>query len=342
MKITSVALVSVLVLGSAAAQQNIIYNDAVTSCAGGNAFPFGSEGIRYQSVMLGSSLTQPNVPVVINDLIIAGTLNSGGSLTSYEDIEIKMGLTTQDPTQPLATDWNTNNPNPTVVYRGPLAVNFEPNVWKGIGLPTPYVFMPTSAADNLCVEVIVWSAPKMTQNGTGPANFYYPAASSNVQRAFMYQWTANQTAAPRVGTAGCCMGFLLGNGNFVVHGQYGISSAFKKVEISGSSYPQPGVNLDINLTGGGPSRVSFLAFGLMYAPFDMTVIGAPRSNIWFTPVVQVATVSDPAGATSIPIMIPPTLTAGTVFAQWYQVDPGAYKNTLDLVTSDCATIIFGN
>ena len=343
MKIISTILVSVMAIGCLSAQQNIVYNDAATGCAGGNAFPFGSEGIRYQTVMSGAALTQVFIPVVIRDLFVGGQPNGGGNYVSYEDIEIKMGLTQQDPTLPLATDWNTNNPNPTVVYRGPLAINFEPGVWKGIGLPVPYVFQPMSATDNLCVEVIVWSAQKMTNGGTTGPNFYFPAASSNVQRAFRYQWTSNQVAnPPMVGTAGCCMGFLLGNGNFVTHGQYGISSTISKVEISGSTYPQPGKALDIYLTGGGPSRASFLAFGFTYAPFDMTVIGAPRSNIWFSPLLQIGTASDPQGNITIPVVIPATLTTGTIYAQWYQIDPGAYKNTLGLVTSDCATIIFGN
>jgi hypothetical protein len=346
MKILSTILVTAMTVASLSAQQqNIVYNDAQASCAGGNAFPFGSAGIRYQSVMLGSALTQPFVPVVIRDLFVGKQPNSGGMYVSYEDIEIKMGLTQQDPTLPLATDWNTNNPNPTTVYRGPLAIDFGISAdWAGIGLPTPYVFQPMSAADNLCVEVIVWSASKMTNGGTSASNFYFPAASSNVQRAFLYQWanTANNTSPPIVGTSGCCMGFLLGNGNFVTHGQYGISSTINKVEISSSTYPQPGQVLDINLTGSGPSRVSFLAFGFTYAPFDMTVIGAPRSNIWFNPVISVGAASDPSGNISIPITIPATLTAGTIYAQWYQIDPGAYANTLGLVTSNCATIIFGS
>lgn len=346
MKILSSVLVTAMTVATLSAQQQVIvYNDTQATCTAGNAFPFGSAGIRYQSVMLGSALTQPFVPVVIRDLFVGKQPTSGGMYVSYEDIEIKMGLTTQDPTVPLALDWNVNNPNPTTVYRGPLAIDFGITTdWAGIGLPTPYVFQPMSAADNLCVEVIVWSASKMTNGGTTGNNFYFPAASANVQRAFLYQWTdpANQTLPPRVGTSGCCMGFLLGNGNFVTHGQYGISSQIAKVEISSSTFPRPGQILDINLTGGGPSRASFLAFGFNYAPFDMAVIGAPRSNIWFNPLINVGAASDPNGRISIPVTIPATLTAGTIFAQWYQIDPGAYQNTLGLVTSNCATIIFGN
>jgi hypothetical protein len=346
MKILSSVLVTAMTIATLSAQQqNIVYNDTPATCAGGNAFPFGSEGIRYQSVMLGSALTQPFVPVVIRDLFVGKQPNGSGMYVSYEDIEIKMGLTQQDPTLPLAVDWNTNNPNPTTVYRGPLAIDFGVGLdWGGIGLPIPYVFQPMSATDNLCVEVIVWSASKMTAGGTTAANFYFPAASGNVQRAFRYQWAtpANQASPPLVGTSGCCMGFLLGNGNFVTHGQYGISSTISKVEISGSTYPQPGKALDIYLTGGGPSRASFLAFGFAYAPFDMGVMGAPRSNIWFNPVISVGSISDPSGSTTIPVVIPATLTAGTIYAQWYQIDPGAYQNTLGLVTSNCATIIFGN
>ncbi|MEE2886151.1 MAG: hypothetical protein VX951_01855 [Planctomycetota bacterium] len=335
MKASLTVLASLITLSSVFAQQNIVYNDP--NPAGGNAFPFGSEGIRYQSVMEGAKLTQALVPVVVRDLFVYG--RSNGLLCSYEDIEIRMGVTSAPHNAMLATDWATNNPNPTTVYRGPLAINFQANVWSGIGLPVPYTFIPTAATDNLCLEVIVHSAKKMV-TGTS-SNFYFAGASSTVFRAFRYKWTAGGNPPPMTGAAGQCVGFLLNNGNFAVHGQYGISSAATKVEISGSTYPQPGKLLTINLTGGGPYRTSFLAFGFTYAPFDMTVMGAPRSNIWFNPLISVATVSDANGAAAIPLVIPTTLTTGTVFAQWYQVDPGAYQNTLGLVTSDCATIIFG-
>lgn len=33
---------------------------------------------------------------------------------------------------------------------------------------------------------------------------------------------------------------------------------------------------------------------------------------------------------------------GYLYAQWYQIDPGAYQSTSGLVSSTCATIIFGN
>ena len=34
--------------------------------------------------------------------------------------------------------------------------------------------------------------------------------------------------------------------------------------------------------------------------------------------------------------------SGTLYAQWYQIDPGAYANKLGLTTSNCGTLILGN
>jgi hypothetical protein len=31
-----------------------------------------------------------------------------------------------------------------------------------------------------------------------------------------------------------------------------------------------------------------------------------------------------------------------MYAQWYQIDPGAYGNSLGLTSSECGTFIFGN
>lgn len=333
---SKVCVAVLLVTGFCTAQQNIVYNNPTPM--GGHFENLGSEGSRTQTVMSGASLTQPGVPVVIRDLFVAGRY--ADKICYYDDIEIRMGLTKRDPAQALDTDWSVNNPNPAVVHRGPLTINFQADVWKGMGLSRPYVFLPGSSTDNLCVEIIIHSAKKMT-NPPG-TRFYAASASSQIRRAYRENWGSDPSQSAVLDVYGPSLGFLLGDGNFVSHGQYGISTAYKKVEISADTYPQAGKTMTLKLTGGGFTRPTFLAVGAQYAPFDMTVIGAPRSYIWFAPLISVGMVSDAKGEVSLPARIPSTLTSGTLYVQWYQIDPGAYANTLGLVSSTCGTIIFGN
>ena len=335
MKLTFLALGTLALSGVAFSQQNIVYN--VRTPMGGHFENLGSEGSRTQTVMSGAALTSPGNPVVIRDLFVAGRILD--KICYYDDIEVRMGITQQDPAKDLDVDWSVNNPNPTVVHRGPLTINFQADVWKGMGLSKPYVFLPTSASDNLCVEFIIHDAKKMVSRRW--TRFYAASASSQIRRAFREDWVTNPSQSAVVGVFGPTLGFLLGNGNFVSHGQYGISTAYKKVEISADTYPQPGKQLTLKLTGGGFNRPTFLAVGVQYDPFHMDVIGAPRSYIWFPPLLSVAMTSDAKGEALLPSLVPATLTNGTVYVQWYQLDPGAYANTLGLVASTCGTIIFG-
>lgn len=335
MKLLHLGLSVFTVLGSLVAQQNIVYN--VRTPMGGHFENLGSEWSRTQTVMSGAALTQPGVPVVIRDLFVAGRYQD--KICYYDDIEIRMGVTPRDPAKDLDPDWSVNNPNPTVVHRGPLTIDFQADVWKGMGLSNSYVFIPATSADNLCVEIIIHSASKMVSRpGT---RFYAASASSQIRRAYREDWVNDPSQSAVVGVYGPSLGFLLGNGNFVSHGSYGISTAYKKVEISADTYPQPGKRMTLKLTGGGYTRPTFFALGVKYEPFDMAVIGAPRSYIWFAPLISVAMVSDSKGEALLQGHIPASLTNGTVYAQWYQLDPGAYANTLGLVASTCGTIIFG-
>ena len=179
----------ILAGGTGAQTQNIAWFQDNVPTGSGNAFPWGSEGIRYQCIVPQSILGGLK-PVVVNDILVAG--RSADIDIVYGDIEIRMGVTT---TSVPAASWTTNNPKPTTVYRGKLRVKFEVGKWNGIGMPASYTFIPTSLQDNLCIEVIIWKVDDKGNSVVAP-NFYFPLSSANNPRAYLYQWTGKQTQGP--------------------------------------------------------------------------------------------------------------------------------------------------
>ncbi len=333
-RLKTLVTVLALTLGALTAQtQNIVYADGDSSPTSGsrNAFPWGSVGIRYQAIFPHSLFGTKTLNItMIRDILVAGSNTNLEAV--YEDIEIKMGITQlSSPT----TNWTTNNPKPATVYRGPLRIRFTglpASVWGGIGLPNPYLYLPTSNTDNLCVEVIVWKASQHS------GNFYFPRAGS-LARAYRYQWTTNQSLTPSVGTgSGCRMAFVLDNGNIAFAGQGCQSSANTTLTISTNpSWPQPGKALAINLSGAVKTSPAFLVIGTKLISFPFP--GTPSCYIWNDILVPVPTATDSGGMASFKANIPNTATSGTILTHWYVIDPQA--NTAKITTSDFATIILG-
>ena len=351
MKLLTTASLAFFVASNVASQatQNIVYNttlkkDASDACT----WPFaGIQESRCQMIIPQSVLTSPAVPVVINDIFCQTHLVDLNQVN--QDIEIRMGVTTV-PYGQLSKTWATNNPNPTVVYRGPLNYNLRMNQWRPIGLPKSYFFFPKTAAENLCLEVIIHKTtndPYGALGGCGSAYIHAENAGTTPTTLHQTNWecnwvTSQSTDAAWQRNAAPSLGFLLGNGNFVVSGLGGITSPpLKRLEISANTWPQPTKPMTISLSG-APNRASIIAFGFAFNPFDMATIGAPRSTIWFNPLIQVGMATNSSGIADLPFVVPAGLTTGTLFAQWYQIDPGAYANQLGLTTSNCATLIFGN
>jgi hypothetical protein len=191
---------------------NTVYTDGPSPVTTNrNAFPWGSEGIRYQQIVPGSLLGTS--AAWINDIYVTGDSSRGVNTITYGDIEIRMGLTTQ--VNPAA-NWATNNPNPVTVYRGPLIVKFDPTIWRPIGLPSSYQWNPSSAADNLCIEIIIRKVDDKGSNGSTAANFYFPQVSTTQGRAYLYQWSTNPTGTPRSQSGSASrLGLVLDDGNFV-------------------------------------------------------------------------------------------------------------------------------
>jgi hypothetical protein len=314
-------LAPVCLTGALLAQtQNVVWHPNNSPTGGGNAFPWGSLGIRYQTIV--SAAAMGNKPSLIQDVFVAGYPNSTDLEIVYEDIEIRMGMTAQaTPT----TDWNTNNPNPRVVYRGPLRVRFVVGQWRGIGLPNTFLYLPTATAPNLCFEVIVW------KTSTGVGNFYFPANDASTQRAFLYQWTTTQ-GAPNVGGGANKMGLLLYNGNFVVVGTGCTSSTNTTLEAGASTWPQPNQPVDITLTGAKPVSVaalmlgtSFTQYGALALPFDLGPLGAAGCKVWNDILVVGAAVVDPTGKAKLTLPIPSAPGTGRLYMHWFNHDPTANK-----------------
>lgn len=328
---------TVLLLASAlSAQQNVAWLRDNQPTGSNNAFPWGSLGIRYQAIAPGSLL--PPGFAVVNDLLVAGRPGGADMEIVYDDIEIRMGITAQPS---VSTTWATNNPNPTVVYRGPLRVYFQVGAWRGIGLPNPYLFLPTAAEPHLCVEVIVWATP------TGAGNFYFSETDTSVQRAFRYQWTTNQAQPPLTSSGGGKMGLLIGDGNFVEVGSGCSGSSMQPLRFGASTYPQGGQPIDLLLTNAAPSSPVFLVLGTSFTklgpvalPLDLAPLGAQGCFLWNDAPLVLGTAADAMGNAKVTVTIPRATNYGRIYGTWGNLDVPA--NPLGLTTSSQGKLILGN
>jgi hypothetical protein len=319
---------------SAQTQKIVYHTDSSPTLGSRNAWPFGYNGMRYQTIVPYSTF---GGGAVIRDILLVGTASP--LEVDYTDIEIRMGLTKlSGPT----TNWNTNNPNPTTVYRGPLRVRFAVGKWGGIGLPNYYLYLPRATTDNLCVEVIVWGV-----RGKNRGAFYFLLASATAGRAASGGWVVNQTLTPAVSTMGCKMGFVLNNGNVAFAGTGCKSSLQTPLTIGATAWPQINRQFSVTLTGGKPSSLANLVLGVSHAkwgptalPLDMAIFGAPTCFIWNDPLIRIPVTTDANGKVSITTIVPPSANSGTVFAHWWVLDRSA--NPFGVTSSDYATIILGN
>ncbi len=315
----------------------------------GNAFPWGSEGIRYQTIVPGSLFK--GRPALIQDLFVAG--RSKDVEIVYGDIEIRMGVTQQ---AAPATSWKTNNPKPVTVYRGPLRVRFKVGLWTSVGLPRPYLFLPRSSKDNLCFEVIVWKVLDKGGYGTG-TNFYFPLAGTSaspggaIPRAYLYKWTQNQSRPPFTSSSsGNKMGLLLFGGNVVILGKGCKSSAGTelKASVPPNTWPSLGKPFTLNLVGAAPSTAAFLLLGRsdvkwgpLNLPFDLGSLGAPGCFLWTEALNILPRPVGSQGAASVVLGIPnlPVLVGARLSAGWLNLD--AKANPLGAATSSYAKLILG-
>ncbi len=341
--LVAAGLLSVALFSPAASgQQNIAYNLSSNPIgSSGNAFPWFSEGVRYQAIMPHSLF---GGPAIIQDLYTSGRTSRGNYEIVYSDIEIKMGLTTLSvPT----TNWAANNPSPVAVYRGPLRVQIIGGKWRPIGLPTSYSFAPTSPADNLCIEVIVWSVADKG-GGTGN-NFNSGNSEGSLMRAFKYQWTSNTSAVPLTGTGGIIMGLLLDGGNFVTElgeGCQGSSGKIPVISHAAGVWPKPGSVFPVELIDGPSASVAVLNVGFSDLatgfPVDLGLIGAPTCFLWHEIIASVPFATGLTGSASLPLPIPanPNIIGTSMLASWVMLDPAA--NAIGVTTSDYARVKFGN
>ncbi len=325
------------------------FKDNSPTAGSGNAFPWGSEGIRYQAILPGSLFNHR--PALIQDLLVAGRTKDVEIV--YGDIEIRMGVTQQGvPT----TNWTTNNPKPTTVYRGPLRIRFKVGKWTPVGLPNPYFFLPKSSKDNLCFEVIVRKVLDKGGYSTG-TNFYFPLSGTSsspggaIPRAYRYKWTTNQTQPPFASSSsGNKMGLILWGGNVVFLGKGCKSSAGTTLAASAppNTWPALGKPFTLNLSGGAPSTPAFLVLGRsdtkwgpLNLPFDLGPFGAPGCFLWTEGLGFFPRPVGPQGTASMTLPVPkaPVLVGVRLSATWWNLDPKA--NSLGVATSSYAKLILG-
>lgn len=322
------------------AQQNIKWLDGDLSSGIGNAFPWGSVGVRYQAIVPGPLL---GARALVQDIFVSGRPAGTDLDIEYEDIEIRMGLTAE--ATPIA-DWNANNPTPTVVYRGPLRVYMEVGAWRGLGLPKPFLFDPQPATPHLCFEVIVWKV----KGQRVPANFYHPLASRTLPRAFAHDWITNRALTPTVETAsGSKLGFLLDDGNFVVVGEGcpGSNSLTPLLSIPGG-WPRVGQALVVQVSRAKAWVPVTLAIGTSFTtwaglalPIDMAFMGSPGCLLWNELLVLQPAASDAQGVARVSLHVPadPVFMGARIYAFWVLADAGA--NGGGLTTSAGSALLIG-
>lgn len=324
-------------------QPNVTYTDGNVAMQGSrNAFPWGSNGIRYQQIVDAAVIGNGGI---IQDLFVTGDPNNGPLEIHYTDIEILMGHTAQ--ANPPVADWDTNLPpaNATTVYRGPLRVYLDASQWNPVGLPRSYAFNPTAAEPNLAIEVII----RGIEGRTLPSNFYFAQVSGTAGggRAFRYDWVSNPQP-PLTGTSSASrLGILFSDGNFkfVGSGCAG-SGGTPTMSTNAGTWPQVGTAFMINLSGAAPVTPAALAIGTSFTnfggvplPFDLTPLGWTGCTAYVNHVVVLGTATDAAGNATLPIGIPMGSNGVRIYTQWINVDPAA--NPAGLTTSNFGTIISG-
>lgn len=347
MRTTSLAVVFCCATIPAQTQNFAFIPDNVPTTGTINGFPFGSTGVRTQQLIPQSVLG--STPALIQDLFVAPTITSNNtgvaeSEVFYGDIEIQMGLTQLTT---LTNTWATNSPAPTTVYRGPLRVRFVRDQWVPLGLPAPYLWLPTGPGDNLAVDFIVWS---LIDRGAVPTGYYMHVRSGGSSRAYRIAWTGSQPpTSAGVDNAGIKLGFLRNDGNFVVHGGgcAGSSTLEPWIDVAPGTWPRVGLPLDVRLRQGPPSIGAALVLGFdpttvlgLPAPLDLGPFGAPGCFAWHDnaatgPFVATNAVGDASQIVGIPNL--PGLLSLRVYSTWLCIDPLA--NNLGFTTSGFAMIL---
>jgi len=309
---------------------------------GANTFPWSRQSLRYQTIYPAALFK--NQPCLVNDILVAPqtTMSPAIKTAVYADIEIRMGPTKQaTPT----SNWNTNNPTPTTIYRGPMRVTFEKGKWRGLGLPKPHIHIPTPARGaNLCVEFIMWKFDPAFNSTTVGIRAVRPGT---IPRAYLYNWTTSQTTGPSIDTSGAEIGLVCNNGHFIVTEQGCTSSSNTTLAISADTYPKQGNPISISLNGGKPGTAAFLVIGgsdtkspLGTFPYDVGPLGAPGCFIWNDWVGFVAAATDKSGMATLKFTVPKVGSAPRAYVHWWNFDKAA--NALGITSSNYAKILLGD
>ncbi|MCB9868441.1 MAG: hypothetical protein H6837_01210 [Planctomycetes bacterium] len=339
LRVLSAILFSLALLvpdATAQTQKRVFLGDGNPAGGGANAFPWSREQLRYQTIFTAAQMG--NVPCTVNDILVAPYATLTSEVTGiYDDIEIRMGMT---PLATPTTNWSANNPNPTVVYRGPIRMTFQPGVWREMGLPKSFLYLPLPPATNLCVEFIMW---KINPAST---NVRIGAVSGGVQRAYYYMWTQNQATSASVDSLGAKLGLICDNGSFAVTETGCQSSRNTPLSIGATTFPQWGKPFGLTLSGALPTSPVFLAIGLSDTtgfgttlPIDGALLGAPGCFLWNENRLQVGSVTDGTGAAALNFTIPAGGGTPRLYVHWWNLDNAA--NALGVTTSNYGKILLG-
>ncbi|MCA8972675.1 MAG: hypothetical protein KDC95_23005, partial [Planctomycetes bacterium] len=291
-----------------------------------NYYPIGRADQRYQQVFVASEFSGPGL---INAFSLRADELAGAAQS--QTLEIRLGLTTYDPTTMTndfamnATGAQTTVLPATVVNLPATVANTDPNAFTSrIAFTTPFFYAATS---NLLVEI----------RNTSTANQIHPydaisGSSTNTTR----MWASPVTATT---------GSLGRNYGLVMRFEGPSSNAVPQLAATGRPVINTTHSLDLSQAVATRPALFVLGFsnttwGALTLPFDMSVLGARSCTLLVSIDLVFAVATDASGNASLPVSIP-NITS-LVNAQYYNqcmvLDAAANSLGLVMTNGGAATI----
>jgi hypothetical protein len=327
----TVSLLLMLTAAAPALAQNWYVPDNVATTGACNVIPFGQPGpgsfanCRYQTRLLASDLG-----ATANIVTGLGFAPCGPGRAHFDTLEIVLDHI--PPSQLMTTTFASNLTPAAVTVLS--ATNYTWNVtagnaWIEIGLQSLFVY---NGVDDVVVQIT-------TANATAPGNGAHRGTRERIY------WIGASGSPPPTGSTDFAAGkievsMLMGRTSSHGDGCLG-SNGTPSLGFTGS--PVQGNTITFDLTNGVQNGIALLVAGFTNAapfPFDLGVVGAPGCSQFTDLGVTLVALTDPAGAASIPLAIPPAFVGFRFFTQYAVLDPAA--NAFGFTTSNYLNVLTGN
>lgn len=292
-----------------------------------NAFPFGTNDMRYQALILASDLN--NTPAIITGFAVAPS-NTG--VRSFRSVTMRMAHL---PASVLSTTFDQNLAAGATTTMDVVDWHWHltANTWNVVDMQQAFLY---NGVDNVVVEFIVIGSSGVS----GQAR-----RDSSRQRVYRTGYT-NQPDGTDGGLTAFKMRLIVGDANIATYGIgcVGSNTLSPTLDLAGTG--QLGTSLDVRLGSALPNTPVVLHFGLSTAgpifPLDLGPLGATGCTMNTDAFVSLGMASDASGNALLSGGVPPfpALTGSTIYFQWICVDGAA--NALGLTTSNYGRVQVGN